>query len=191
MRARNKASPRRNRPRKPKAASQRKADIRAIVARHVESLIKLYETTDPALGSRSEEDKIERARQAISIWWYLYGELMLWAQSHLTGYEFGRSNPGFMATLSADFSEEITRDSHALEYIGLQYSWNHVNYDDPMSERVQELLDDKHPGLDETAICPALRGTDSPWQHNPPRLASFLACDIAGRYWSDNRHGPQ
>ena len=113
--------------------------------------------TDPALGGRSEEDKIERARQAISIWWYLYGELMLWAQSQLAGYEFGRSNPNFMQFLSEEFGEEITQDSHALEYIGLQYSLNHVNYDDPMSERVQELLGRKDCGLDEVAMRRLIR----------------------------------
>ena len=79
MRTPSKVSPTQKRPRKPKAASQRRPDILAIVAQYVESLIKLYETTGPALGRRSEEDKIERARQAISIWWYLYAELMLWA----------------------------------------------------------------------------------------------------------------
>jgi hypothetical protein len=143
--------------RKPKAASQRRSDIRAHIAGYLDSLIKLYDTTDPALGKRSEDDKLERARQAVSIWWYLYGELMLWAQSHLAGYEFGKANPEFIATLADEFGQEITPDSHVLEYIGLQYSWNHVDYDDPMSERVQLLLDKKGGGLDEPALRRLIR----------------------------------
>jgi hypothetical protein len=67
-----------------------------------------------------------------------------------------------MAALSDEFGEEITRDSHLLEYIGLQYSWNHVNYDDPMSERVQELLERKGGGLDEIALRRLIRVTCSP-----------------------------
>ena len=45
----------------------------------------------------------------MSIWWYLYAELMLWAQSHLAGYEFGRSNPDLIDRISEEFDEEITR----------------------------------------------------------------------------------
>ena len=157
MRAPKKPSPRRRRPKKPKAATQRRPDIRKIAQRHINSLIGLYEETDPALGATSEDSKIERARQAISIWWYLYAELMLWAQSQLTGYEFVRSNTGFLSVLSEEFGEEPTRDSHLLEYIGLQWSWNHVNYDDPMSERVQSLLEDKRWNLDETALRMLIR----------------------------------
>jgi hypothetical protein len=110
--------------------SQRDPDIRRTVSRYVKSLIQLYEMTDPAYGAASEDNKLEYARQAISIWWYLFGELLLWAQSHLAGYEIGRSNPRFMHKLAETFGREIDVDSHVLEYIGLGFSWNRVNYDD-------------------------------------------------------------
>src|SRR6476660_753356 len=143
---------------KPKAASQRRPDIEKAIAPYIASLVRLYKSTDPAAGRRSEREKIERARQAVSIWWYLYAELMLWAQSHLAGYEFGRSNPDLIDRISEEFDEEITRDSHVLEYIGLQWSWNHVNYDDPMSERVQQVLESNEgTGLDEVAVRRLIR----------------------------------
>ena len=85
----------------PPQGSQRNPDIRNAVSHYVENLIQLYESTDPARGSASEENKLEYARQAISMWWYLFGELLLWAQSHLAGYEIGRSNPDFMNKLGS------------------------------------------------------------------------------------------
>jgi hypothetical protein len=43
------------------------------------------------------------------------------AQSQLAGYEYARSNPKFIEGLSKAFGEEITADSHVLEYIGLLF----------------------------------------------------------------------
>jgi hypothetical protein len=48
--------------------------------------------------------------------------------------KFSRPNPEFKEKLSKMLGYELTPDSHALEYIGLGYSWNRVNYDDPMME---------------------------------------------------------
>ena len=45
---------------------------------------------DPARGEASEARKLEQARQAIELWWYLYRYLMLWAQSQIVGYEWAR-----------------------------------------------------------------------------------------------------
>ncbi len=152
-------APRKQKPRNRniRAASQRWPDIRAHIDRYIQSLIKLYEETDPVKGEASEEDKLERARQAISIWWYLYGELLLWAQSQMAGYEFGRSNPNFMENLSKALGHEITVDSHALEYIGLGWSWNRVNYDDPMMEKVEAVMEKFKASMDERAIRSLIR----------------------------------
>jgi hypothetical protein len=139
------------------AASQRRPDIREQIESYIQSLLQLYENTDPARGAASEENKLEFARQAISIWWYLYGELLLWAQSQIAGYEFGRSNPDFMEKLSKTLGHEITVDSHILEYIGLGWSWNHVNYDDPMVEWIDEELGKSKANMDERAIRSLIR----------------------------------
>jgi hypothetical protein len=142
--------PKRFRPRILPRGSQRDPDIRATVADYTKTLIKLYEITDPIRGVVSEEDKLERARQAIELWWYLYGDLLLWAQSQITGYEFGRSNPEIMEKLSV-FDREITVDSHILEYIGVGFSLNPVNYDDPVLEKIDELIEKYGGGLDDPA----------------------------------------
>jgi len=137
--------------------SQRDPEIRATVAGYVRTLVRLYENTDPSRGIASEENKLEFARQAISMWWYLYGELLLWAQSQIAGYEVGRSNPEFMEKLAKVFGHEITVDSHVLEYIGLGWSWNRVNYDDPMMQRVEDAMEKYKPNLDERAIRSLIR----------------------------------
>lgn len=140
------------RSRKVQAASQRWPDIRAQINPYIQSLIELYEMTDPARGIASEEDKLERARQAISTWWYLYGELLLWAQSYIAGYEIGRANPEFMEKLAKTLGHEISVDSHVLEYIGLLFSWNRVNYDDPMADKVESWMEKHDVGLDTAAL---------------------------------------
>jgi hypothetical protein len=113
--------------------------------------------TDPGRGPASEEDKLENARRAIDIWWYLFGELLLWAQSHIAGYEFGRSNPDFMEKLSKMFGHEITVDSHILEYIGLGFSLNRVNYDDPMMQQVEGAIEKSDADMDEAATRNLIR----------------------------------
>ncbi|HUK08773.1 MAG TPA: hypothetical protein VLX09_12950 [Stellaceae bacterium] len=75
-----------------KAGSQRRPDILNYCEQYIKSMAELYERTDSARGETSEQGKLEAARQAISIWWYLWGELMLWAQSHLAGYEMLKSH---------------------------------------------------------------------------------------------------
>jgi hypothetical protein len=58
--------PQRLRPRTVPRGSQRDPDIRDTVSRYVDSLIQLYEMTDPAQGPASEDNKLEYARQAVS-----------------------------------------------------------------------------------------------------------------------------
>jgi hypothetical protein len=103
----------------PNARSQRRADIMQEIKLYLDSLAKLYRSTDPLHGPSSEEDKLEAARQAISIWWYLWADLMLWAQSHLAGYETLKSHPQLRERLEKLLGTEITVDSHALEYVGV------------------------------------------------------------------------
>jgi hypothetical protein len=106
-------------------------------------LAELYQTTDPALGAKSEENKLEAARQAISIWWYLWAELMLWAQSHLTGYEMLKAHPDLRERLEKALGSEITVDSHVVEYVGVYFSWNHVDDGDPMLSAIHEIMGDE------------------------------------------------
>jgi hypothetical protein len=65
--------------------------------------------------------------------------------------------PDFIEHLSKRLGYEINEDSHALEYIGLGWSWNHVNYDDPMMEKVMALMDKFKASMDERAIRSLVR----------------------------------
>ena len=103
-------------------------------------MVALYEATDPARGPGGEENKLEAARQAISIWWYLWAELMLWAQSHLAGYEMLKSHPELRERLEKMLGTEITVDSHAVEYVGVYFSWNHVDDSDPVLSAIHEIM---------------------------------------------------
>jgi hypothetical protein len=126
-----------------KAGSQRRPDILRYCESYLKSLVELYETTDPARGSESEEGKLEAARQAISIWWYLWGELLLWAQSHLAGYEMLKTHPELRERLERRLGEEMTVDSHAVEYVGVYFSWNHVDDGDPMLTAIHEIMEEE------------------------------------------------
>jgi hypothetical protein len=103
-------------------------------------LAELYQSTDPAHGAASEEGKLEAARQAISIWWYLWGNLLLWAQSHLAGYEMLTAHPELRERLEKRLGTEVTVDSHAVEYVGVYFSWNHVDDSDPMLAAIHEVM---------------------------------------------------
>lgn len=142
---------------KPRAASQRHSDIRNEIKYRLDRLFDLYEQTDPAKGAESEEDKLENARNAIEQWWYVYADLLLWAQSQITGYEFLKANPAFVDRLNEVLGGEITPDSHALEYIGLMYSWNNVNYEDPMRDLIEAELEKFDGGLSDPALRSIVR----------------------------------
>lgn len=121
-----------------KAGSQRRPNILGYCEQYIKDLVELYETSDPARGKAFEEGKLEAARQAISIWWYLWGELLLWAQSHLAGYEMLKSYPELRVRLEKPLGETLTVDSHAVEYVGVYLSLNHVDDDDPMLTAIQK-----------------------------------------------------
>jgi hypothetical protein len=124
----------------PKAESQRHRDIRRLCKQRIDDLIHLYETTNPANGTSAEKNKLERARQAISIWWYLWADLMLWAQSHLAGYEMLKEHPELRERIEQQLGQELTVDSHAIEYVGVYFSWNHVNDLDPLLNKIHEIM---------------------------------------------------
>ncbi len=125
------------------AGSQRRPDILRYCEQYIESLVRLYEMTDPARGEISEEGKLEAARQAISIWWYLWGELLLWAQSHLAGYEMLKSHPELRERIEKRLGTSLTVDSHAVEYVGVYFSWNHVDDSDPMLTAIHEIMEEE------------------------------------------------
>jgi len=123
-----------------RAGSQRRPDILQYCEQYIKDLVELYETTDPARGEVSEQGKLEAARQAISIWWYLWGELLLWAQSHLAGYEMLKSHPELRERLEKRLGASLTVDSHAVEYVGVYFSWNHVDDSDQMLTEIHEIM---------------------------------------------------
>jgi hypothetical protein len=142
---------------RPRKASQRWPNIRSEIQGYIDQLVELYEITDPARGTASEEDKLEHARRAVELWWYLFGELLLWAQSQLVGYEIAKANPEFRENLSRILGHEVTSDSHALEYVGLGYSWNRVNYDDPIIELIESAMEKYNGLLDSTSLRLVIR----------------------------------
>ena len=125
----------------PRAASQRRPNILRHCEQYIKDLVKLYDRTDPARGPNAEEGKLEAARQAIPIWWYLWGELMLWAQSHLAGYEVLKSHPELLERIEKRLGASLTVDSHAVEYVGVYFSWNHVEDRDPMLAAIHEIME--------------------------------------------------
>jgi hypothetical protein len=108
-------------------------------------------------GGPRRSDTLENARWAISVWWYLFGELLLWAQSQLAGYQFAKRNPFFIAQLEDKLGHGISADSHALEYIGLCYSWNHVNDADPLFCQISDALEKYDGGLDPQSMRNLIR----------------------------------
>ena len=123
-------------------ASQRYKNVRKEMKIWLDALVRIYEATDPALGEVSEERKLEQARQAIELWWYLYRYLMLWAQSQIVGYEWATQNPDALEKLAKRLKlQTVSQDSHLLEYIGLTHVFNLVNDFDPYLERVANVLE--------------------------------------------------
>jgi hypothetical protein len=140
-----------------KPSSQRRTNIRAEIKPWLDRLIQLYNETDPVHGTFSEVDKLEKARTAIELWWYVYAELMLWAQSQLAGYEFCKANPATVTNFEKALGVELTADSHLIEYVGLQYSMNWVNYEDELANFVSTELERKRAGLGTAGLRSLIR----------------------------------
>ncbi len=93
----------------------------------IDRLYELYKETDPSRGRASEEFKLLCAREAIHIWWRIYGILLLWAQSQIAGYEIVRETPEYARQLEKLREDDLTEDSHELELLGLAYAANIPN----------------------------------------------------------------
>jgi hypothetical protein len=122
----------------------RDSDIRATVQNYVDQLLELYEQTDPRGGEKTEDDKLWRARQAVQIWWYLHGELMVWAQSHIVGYCIAKNNPVIVDKLTRLFVDKISENSHELEFLGRHYPLNPHCEDIDAYIAIEEMVEDYH-----------------------------------------------
>jgi len=120
----------------------RRTDIREEVQSYVDSLIELYEESDPSLGEQSEEAKLALARHAVEIWWRLHDCLMVWAQAQLTGYSILTNKPELAHFLNRKLGANINPDSHVLEQIGLQYAFNPPDKNDKSLNQTDDLLQD-------------------------------------------------
>ena len=104
----------------------RDPDIEDVVKFYTDILIKVYKSTDPALGTTSEEFKLEQARFAINTWWKLYSKLMIWAQSQILGHSICHEEPEFLSWIEKKTEKALTVDSHDLEHIGMQFVTNRL-----------------------------------------------------------------
>ena len=83
----------------------------------VEELIQLYKMTNPKLGSKSEDNKLENARISISLFWELFDLLGYWAQCQIVAYKRSTVDFEFTSSIVAE-NEGLTAGSHVLEEIG-------------------------------------------------------------------------
>ncbi len=118
------------------------SDIRDWVENYTDTLLQLYEMTDPKLGADGEVGKLETARKAIEVFWFLHGKLLVWAQAHLTGHAILFENPQLVSFLEQKLGEEITEDSHVLEQLGLQYVFNPPDDEDADYNRAYRWLNE-------------------------------------------------
>ena len=80
---------------------------------------------------------MERARQAIELWWYVYRYLLTWAQSQITGFEWAKTHPNEALEI-ADSLAFLTclEDLHLMEYLGMMFVYNVVDQTDPFYKQV-------------------------------------------------------
>ncbi|MFT4090763.1 MAG: hypothetical protein QM645_08530 [Asticcacaulis sp.] len=104
--------------------TNRYENIREEIDIYYNKLIELYEHTDPKHGDNSEINKLYYSRKAYEIWWYMHDKLMLWAQSHLFAYHQMRENPELIDKFETITQDELTENSHYLEFLGSHYSFN-------------------------------------------------------------------
>ena len=127
--------------------SQRSKKIRERIEPRLSELLSLYEATDPEGGPCTEGSKLENARRAIDLWWYLYADLILWAQSQIVGNELLSEDAALCDDLEKNFGVEVTENSHLAEYVGLQFAFNPVNRDDATLLAVERVMEQADAGL--------------------------------------------
>ena len=129
----------------------REAGIRERIGPIIDILVQYYEETDPALGEKTSVAKLEVARHAIFLWWKLYDELMVWAQSQLAGYCIALENPGVTDLFEHENGTELHADEHFLEHLGQLFVRGGVLPENEGAERfVETYLDEaKAHGLDQ------------------------------------------
>jgi hypothetical protein len=134
--------------------SQRFADVSKEIETWLNAVIRNYYNSDPGRGKASEPGKLELARQTIECWWYLYKELMLWAQSHIVGYEWALRHPESFDKLLKELKlDRVTEDSHLFELIGIAHVANKVNPLDPVYLKVEDVLESlDDDGLDDVEL---------------------------------------
>ena len=121
--------------------AQRYEFIRDEIEHYISALVRLHDTTDPSGGQATETDKLEKARRAVELWWYLGGRVLLWAQSRIAGCELVKEEPLLLEKLEELIGGEITGGSHILEYLGLCFQLNPPEPDDPLLLRVEDAAD--------------------------------------------------
>ena len=129
----------------------REAGIRERIGPIIDILVQYYEETDPALGEKTSVAKLEVAQHAIFLWWKLYDELMVWAQSQLAGYCIALENPGVTDLFEHENGTELHADEHFLEHLGQLFVRGGVLPENEGAERfVETYLDEaKAHGLDQ------------------------------------------
>lgn len=135
----------------------RNPDIRSEISGYIDTLVELYNDTDPAKGEESEFAKLELARQAIEKFWYIFGRLMLWAQCQLTGYCIVKDNPEIVSRITEEFNADLTEDSHLLEVLGLLYIFNPVDREDKLLTKMEDLFESDSGVLDDHAMRELLK----------------------------------
>lgn len=101
----------------------REQGIREKIQPLIDILVEYYEVTDPRKSEGGYADKLEIARHAMFIWWELYDELMVWAQSQLAGYCIATGNVGFPTVYEQEHGTGLYHDAHFLEHLGQIFVW--------------------------------------------------------------------
>jgi hypothetical protein len=131
-------------------------DIRTEMQPFIDRLYELYAETDPSKGHASELNKLQSAQRAIHIWWHIYGRLLLWAQSQIVGYEIARDSPKLADELSRLRGNDIDKDSHELELLGLGYALNRPVNQDERVEALTEAIEAVEDGISDEALRRAI-----------------------------------
>lgn len=97
----------------------RNKNIRKVIGPIIEALCQVYDETNPELGRESEICKLQGAQYAFDLYWILYGQLMIWAQNQIIGYEQAREDrPTAQFIAATEHNGRLTVDSHNLEFLG-------------------------------------------------------------------------